>query len=194
MNRMKKALLPLLLVVALLVATVPAFAVESPEVVALASVKAASANYNGSKQVPVLTVKDANGNTVPEGNYTFKLNKTAKNAGSYKVTVTGIGNYTGTVKGTFKINKIKNPFNIRCKNTLFRYSKKRDRKSTIYVYGLKERSQTKITWKTSNKKIKVSNGKLIVKKGFKGSATVTASSKATKNYKATKKSIKIKVW
>lgn len=54
--------------------------------------------YNGSEQKPTVS-------PVTEGtDYTVKYPDKSTNAGSYKVTVTGKGNYTGTVELSYKIN------------------------------------------------------------------------------------------
>ena len=54
--------------------------------------------YNGSEQKPTVS-------PVTEGiDYTVEYPQASTNAGSYKVTVTGKGNYTGTVELSYKIN------------------------------------------------------------------------------------------
>ena len=59
--------------------------------------------YNGSEQKPTVLVAD--GSNLAEGiDYTVKYPDASTNAGSYKVTVTGKGNYTGTVELSYKIN------------------------------------------------------------------------------------------
>lgn len=59
--------------------------------------------YNGSEQKP--TVSAAEGSKMVEGiDYTVKYPEASTNAGSYKVTVTGKGNYTGIVELSYKIN------------------------------------------------------------------------------------------
>lgn len=59
--------------------------------------------YTGSEQKP--TVSAAEGSKMVEGtDYTVKSPDKSTNAGSYKVTVTGQGNYTGTVELSYKIN------------------------------------------------------------------------------------------
>ncbi len=59
--------------------------------------------YNGSEQKPTVSVAD--GSNLAEGtDYTVTYPDASTNAGSYKVTVTGKGNYTGTVELSYKIN------------------------------------------------------------------------------------------
>lgn len=59
--------------------------------------------YNGEAQKPTVSV--AEGRNLAEGtDYTVTYPDASTNAGSYKVTVTGKGNYTGTVELSYKIN------------------------------------------------------------------------------------------
>ena len=63
-----------------------------------------SYNYDGKTKKPDVTVKTKSGGKLVKGSdYKVTYSSGRKNAGSYQVTVTGIGNYTGTVKKTFKI-------------------------------------------------------------------------------------------
>lgn len=58
--------------------------------------------YNGEAQKPTVSV--AEGSNLAEGtDYTVTYPEASTNAGSYKVTVTGKGNYTGTVELSYKI-------------------------------------------------------------------------------------------
>ena len=62
--------------------------------------------YNGKAKKPKVTV--SKGTTkVAAKNYSVTYAKGRKKCGSYKVTVTGTGNYTGTVKRTFTIKPAK---------------------------------------------------------------------------------------
>ena len=70
-----------------------------------ATLKTTSYTYDGKAKKPAVTaVKDANSKTVAAANYTVKYTDNTK-VGTAKVTVTGKGNYTGTVTKTFKILK-----------------------------------------------------------------------------------------
>jgi len=61
--------------------------------------------YNGKVKTPVVTVKNASGTTLKKGtHYTVTYASGRKNVGTYKVTVTMKGNYTGSKTLTFKIN------------------------------------------------------------------------------------------
>lgn len=59
--------------------------------------------YNGSEQKPTVLVTDGC-NLAKDTDYTVTYPEASTNAGSYKVTVTGKGNYTGTVELSYKIN------------------------------------------------------------------------------------------
>ena len=68
------------------------------------TVTATDLTYTGSQQSPTVTVEYGT-ITLQEGtDYTLSGN-TATNADNYTLTVTGIGNYTGTVNRTFSIEK-----------------------------------------------------------------------------------------
>ncbi len=58
--------------------------------------------YNGSSQKPDITVK-ANGNVVPPSNYEVSWSSDVTSAGTKTVTITGKGNYTGTLKANYEI-------------------------------------------------------------------------------------------
>lgn len=58
--------------------------------------------YNGNAQTPVVTVVDANGQSVDPANYTVTYSNN-QNVGQATVSVTGKNNYTGTVTATFNI-------------------------------------------------------------------------------------------
>ncbi|MCR5783671.1 MAG: hypothetical protein K6G90_13170 [Clostridia bacterium] len=62
--------------------------------------------YNSAVQKPAITVKNAAGTKLTEGtSYTLAYSGDCKNSGTYTVTVTGKGSFTGTVTKTFTINK-----------------------------------------------------------------------------------------
>ena len=68
----------------------------------------ANLTYNGSEQHPVPVVTLASETLVEGANYTVSYEDGCTNAGTYTVTVTGIGRYTGSVSKTFTID----PFNV----------------------------------------------------------------------------------
>ena len=68
------------------------------------SLSKTSYTYNGKVQKPSVTVKDVNGKVIAPSNYNVTYASGLKNVGSYTVTVTFKGNYSGTKKLTYKIN------------------------------------------------------------------------------------------
>ncbi len=118
------------------------------------------------------------------------------NAGTATVILTGKGIYKGKIVKTFKINKAQNPAKVTFKKKV---SAKANKKTTIKKAVVVKKAQGKVTYKTNNKKVKVSKGKLIVSKGLKKGKTIkvkiTVNIKGNKNYKSRKigQTIKIKV-
>lgn len=118
------------------------------------------------------------------------------NVGAATVTITGTGEYIGTIVKTFKITKAENTVKVTAKRTVKSKAKK---KTTIKKAITVKNAQGKVTYKTNNKKVKVKNGKLIVAKGFKKGKTikvkVTITAKGNRNYKMKKivKTIRIRV-
>lgn len=104
MRKFKKAL-AVALSVAMMVPTV-AFAAESPAKVDVNGAKfnKTTLTYTAKAQKPSITV---NGKTLVYGkDFTVKSGKlTQKAAGTYKVTIAGIGSYTGTKTLTYTIKK-----------------------------------------------------------------------------------------
>jgi hypothetical protein len=76
--------------------------------------------YNGNVKKPTVTVKDSKGKVLTnKTDYTVSYDSGRKNVGTYTVTITLKGNYSGTVKKTFKIN----PKNISISSTTVTKSK-----------------------------------------------------------------------
>ena len=59
--------------------------------------------YNGKAQKPAITIQTSDGKTLSKSNYKVKYSTGCKTVGTYKVTITFTGNYTGTVTKTFTI-------------------------------------------------------------------------------------------
>ena len=69
--------------------------------------------YTGSAITPEVEVKDIARNTVLTKNTDYTISyKNNVNAGTATITITGKGNYTGTVEKTFKINGDENPIKV----------------------------------------------------------------------------------
>lgn len=65
--------------------------------------KYATTTYTGKALKPTVTVKNSSGSTISSSNYTVTYTAN-KNVGTATATITFKGNYSGTVKKTFKIN------------------------------------------------------------------------------------------
>lgn len=138
-----------------------------------ASVSVKSKTYNGKVQKPAVTVK-MGGQTLKAGrDYTVSC-KAGKNVGSYKVTVTGKGSYTGTKTATFKINP---------KGTSVKKLKKAKRGFAV-------------TWKKPSKaNLKQTTGYQVrwsLKKSMKGAKTKTVKATTKAGKKCTLKVSKLK--
>ena len=154
----------------------------------------AAFTYNGKVQKPVITLTD--GVVLKEGvDYTLKWSAASpKNAGTYSVTVTGIGAYSGTVKVTFKINKAANPLAVKAKTVKVKFSavkKKAQALAVSKVVTFTKKGQGTLTYAkaSGNKKITINKktGKVTVGKGLKkGTYNVKVKIKAAgnANYKA----------
>ena len=70
-----------------------------------ASLSTTTYTYNGKAKKPSVTVKNGAGTTLTKGtDYTVTYSSGRKSIGSYKVTIKGTGDYTGTITKTFKVN------------------------------------------------------------------------------------------
>ena len=191
MNKVWKVLLPLVLVMALLTASLPAFAAESPTTKAIGTVKVSAATYNGKKQTPTVKVYDTTGARISSRYYKVKVAGTPKNAGTYKVTVTAKAPYTGKKTANFVIKKAKNPFTIKAGKTTFKRNRTKNQTTSIKVTGAKGVKLGK--WFSTSSNVYVKGGKIVVRKGFYGSAILSIATLSTANYKYTKKYIRITV-
>jgi len=150
--------------------------------------------YNAKVQKPTVTV--INGLILKEGvDFTLQWSADSpKKAGTYTVTVTGIGAYTGTAKVTFKINKAANPLKVKAKTVKVKFSKlkkKAQKLKVTKVVKFTKKGQGTLTYKKvkGNKKITINKktGKVTIKKGLKkGTYKVKVKIKANgnANYKA----------
>ena len=159
----------------------------------------AKVTYNGKARKP--SVKTVGGKTLVEGkDYAISCSAASpKNAGSYKLKVTGKGNYTGTsAAAVFKIVKASN--RIKAKNYLLTLKGKKAGKARALAKAktIKLESKAKVSARTTvkyakankagGKKITVSKaGKVTLKKGLKSGTykvKIKLTARASKNYKA----------
>ena len=146
-----------------------------------------SRTYNGKKQTAPLAAS---------GFYTVSGTTSATKAGKYTVTVT-LNDKTNTTWAngstddltlTWAIVPAANPITV--KNV----TKTTSTKAQTVKLGAKAKESAKLTYKSDSKYVKVDkNGKVTIAKNFVGKATITITSKATKNYKATTKKVTVTV-
>lgn len=148
--------------------------------------------YTGKplKQSNIIVSKDGE-----YADFTVKY-KNNLNVGTATVTLTGDGDYYGTITKTFAINKAKNPVKVIAKKAVTAKAKK---KTTIKNAVKVSKAQGSVSFKTNNKKVTVKKGTMTVAKGLKKGKTykvnVTITAKGNSNYKSGKlvKTISIKV-
>ena len=176
--------------------------------IAKASIKSATVTlpktsyaYTGKAQSPAPTVK-VGSTTLKNGtDYTVSY-KNNKNAGTATVTITGKGNYSGSVSKTFKITKIANPMTAKAAKSSFSFSlsKVKSAAQTVAAPVTVSKAQGTVTYKktsgNSNITIDSKTGKLTVKKGTKkGTYTIKVQVKAAgnTNYNAKTTTVSFKV-
>lgn len=180
---------------------------EQPQAKEITAVRIAakSFTYDGKAKTPAVTVQ-ADGTTVPSSSYSVTYANNI-NAGTATVIVKGKGNYKGTKKAAFTINKAANGLSVRAKTATLKASKlikKKQTVSTKRAYSVSNASG-KVTYKLSSvskKKFKryfsvnKKSGKVTVKKGlgkgtYKLKVKVTASGDA--NHEVATKSVTVKI-
>ena len=147
--------------------------------------------YTGSKITPSFRVVDTLGRTIDPKYYTTVCYGN-KNIGTATIHVTFSGMYSGKLTKTFQIVKGSQKISVKASAITI---PKRDVKKKAVKFSLGAKGKTKLTYKSSSKKISVSKKGIVkVKKGIKkGTYTVTITAKGTKIWKKTTRKIKIKV-
>ena len=143
----------------------------NPAKVSNVKLSSTSYTYNGKTKTPSVTVKDNKGRKLKNGtDYTVKYSSGRKNVGRYAVKVTFKGNYSGTVKKTFKINPAK-VSNVKLSSTSYTYNGKTKTPSVTVKdnKGRKLKNGTDYTVKYSSGRKNV--GRYAVKVTFKGNYT-----------------------
>lgn len=159
----------------------------------------ATVTYNKKKQLPTVITVSGQKLVVGKDCIILKKKKSAKkNAGTYKITIKGIGNYYGTTTVNYKIKKAKQKIKTSTKAKTYKAStiKKKGKKFNLKTKAIRKKVTYKVRGKKSAKKyIKVSKkGKVTIKKGIKkGTYKIVIKAKATKNYKRGKKVVKITI-
>ena len=131
-----------------------------------------------------MTVRYGNKTLAADKDYTVAYSSNT-NAGTATVTITGKGNYSGTVKKTFTIAKASQSITAKAKASAVSVGKT----TAVSVSGAKG----KVTYKSSNAGIAAVDAKGTVTGRKVGTASITVTSAATGNYKAASKTVKVKV-
>jgi len=167
-----------------------------------ATITVPAKTYTGKALTPEVTVKYGEKTLVKDKDYIVTYSNNKNVGKEAKATITGKGDYTGTVTKTFTINKAKQPMKVTVKNKTF---KVKDLKKSKKVYKAVNvtKNQGKVTYKikyvkNAKKFLTFSNGKVTVKKKAKKGTyeiKVTITAKGTANYLkgSITKSIKVKV-
>ena len=135
------------------------------------------------KQTPVVTLK---GKTLNSGTDYIVKYKNNTYAGTAAVTITGIGNYKGSITATFTIKKADQTIKTKAAASSIAVG----RTTTVSTTG----NKGSVTYKSSNTTIATvakSTGKVTAKKV--GTVKITATSAATDNFKSASKTVTIKV-
>lgn len=142
--------------------------------------------YNGKVRKPNVVVKYGNKRLVKNKDYTISYSKN-KNFGTAKITIRGIKNYTGIKNINFRIKKDKS--SLKFNKSYVSIKKKRK----TYVNKLKKRTDCKIVYYSSNKKIATvnKNGKVRFKK--KGTVRIYAKAVKGRNYSNRTISYKLRI-
>ena len=192
MKTMKKVAAVLLAVMLMAPAAVNAAAPSATKATIAGQKAAVSTVYTGKAQLPATVT--INGKTLIAGQDFVYVNAAAKtDAGTYTVSIKGIGAFEGTATVIYTVNKAAaatKTTKVAAKKAYKASSlKKKAKKFSVKVAG----ATYTVKGKKAKKYIKVSKkGKVTVKKGIKkGTYKIVIKVKATKNTKAGKKVVKI---
>ena len=202
MHKLKKALLPLVLAIAMLVMAVSAGAANSPtgrKVNKISSLSTTSYTYNKEYKKPSPTVLDENGNPIDKQYLSVKYTENIK-AGTATITVTGKNPYAGSESMTFTIKRAKAYALVNGKTKVTLAKGKSANFGLYLAKGNGEYTESKgpkvLSVKSSSKNITVTKaGKITVKKGAKkGTYKITVSISGTgRNYAAVTRTITVVV-
>jgi uncharacterized protein YjdB len=142
------------------------------------TLSATSYTYDGSAKKPTVTVK--NGSTTLTSGTDYSVTyKNNTNAGTATATISGKGNYTGTVSKTFKISQASPTLQFASASV------KKTTRDAEFTNALTKKTDGTVTFRSGDTKVATVNSAsgLVTIKGT-GTATITATASAGKNYKA----------
>lgn len=154
-----------------------------------------SFTYSGSAKKPKFSIYIPYANAagmislVNKTDYTYSYSNN-KEPGTAKLTVTGKGNYTGTVTRTFKIEKKKQPATLTTTDKKVSYTAIKD---TFKIKYKNRKEYAKVTYSTTNSKVATVSTSGTVKYVGGGSCVIKVHFAATKHYKAVTRSINVVV-
>ena len=151
----------------------------------LADITVADQTYTGKNLTPAPTVMISSLTLKKGTDYTVSY-KNNLNSGTATVTISGIGNYSGTKTVSFKINKASQTITVKSTASAIVVGKT----ATVSITGAKGVKSYKSS-DTSVAAVNASTGLVTGKKA--GTVTITATAAATENYKAASKTVKITV-
>lgn len=188
--------------------TTGTFTIKPIEVTPVVKVSATSFTFNNKVQRPQVTSVMVGSEKVDASGYTVAPASGSKNAGSYKLTVTLKGNFSGSATVNYTIKKANQKITAKSKAPAVKAAKVAKKNQTIKkakAFTLKN-AQGKVTYKLSKvakskfKKyfsINKKTGNITVKKGLKKKGTYTLTIKAAAaggtNYNKATKTFKVKV-
>ena len=141
--------------------------------------------YNSSEQKPVITVV-CNGAPLTEGeDYEVAFSGESTNAGDYSVTVTGKGNYDGSVTENYRILKAEQVLVLSTNNLQINQGDS----AKIEVAG----AQTTVTYTSQNDSVAAVTADGTVTGVGAGETTITVAAAGNENYEAASKTVTVTV-
>lgn len=179
------------------------FTIKAKAIVPTVKLSTTSYVYKGVVRTPAVTVKDGSVLLTKNTDYTVTYPAGRKNAGTYKVTVKMIGNYSGTKTASFTITKAANTLKVKGKTATVKYAKlkkKTQRLGVTKVITFTSKGQGAKTYvkKSGNKKITINKktGKVTIRKKLKkGTYKVKVNVRAagSTNYKPVTRTVTFKI-
>lgn len=147
------------------------------------SLSSSSYTYDATAKTPTITIKNDIATLVKDTDYTVEYSNNI-NAGTATVTVTGIGNYTGTLTKTFIINKAQQTINATISSNTIDIG---------YTSEITASGQGTISYTSSNTNVATVNNSGIVTGISTGTAIITVTASGNNNYNEASKTLTVSV-